>query len=62
MRDNIEKITMALDQKKLQVGINPNRMTMIMSEIIGYKIQQIVDNGQAIQIALAEDVLTEPIS
>ena len=37
-------------------------MTMIMSEIIGYKIQQIVDNGQAIQIALAEDVQTEPIS
>ena len=33
-----------------------------MSEIIGYKIQQIVDNGQAIQIALAEDVQTEPIS
>ena len=33
-----------------------------MSEIIGYKIQQIVDNGQAIQISLAEDVQTEPIS
>ena len=27
-----------------------------MSEIIGYKIQQIVDNGQAIQISLVEDV------
>ncbi len=33
-----------------------------MSEVIGYRIQQIVDNGQAIQIALAEDVQTEPIS
>ena len=33
-----------------------------MSEIIGYKIQQIVDNGQAIQISLTEDVQTEPIS
>ena len=33
-----------------------------MSEIIGYKIQQIVDNGQAIQISLAEDVQTEPVS
>ena len=33
-----------------------------MSEIIGYKIQQIVDNGQAIQMSLAEDVQTEPVS
>ena len=33
-----------------------------MSEIIGYRIQQIVDNGQAIQISLAEDVQTEPVS
>ena len=33
-----------------------------MSEIIGYKIQQIVDNGHAVQITLAEDVQTEPVS
>ena len=33
-----------------------------MSEVIGYKIQQIVDNGQAIQISLVEDVQTEPVS
>ena len=33
-----------------------------MSEMIGYRIQQIVDNGQAIQISLVEDVQTEPIS
>ena len=33
-----------------------------MSEIIGYKIQQIVDNGHAVQISLVEDVQTEPIS
>ena len=34
----------------------------IMSEIIAYKIQQIVDNGTAIQISLVEDVQTEPVS
>ena len=33
-----------------------------MSEIIGYKIQQIVDNGNAVQISLIEDVQTEPLS
>ena len=33
-----------------------------MSEIIGYKIQQIVDNGHAIQMSLVEDVQTEPVS
>ncbi len=33
-----------------------------MSEVIGYKIQQIVDNGQAIQMTLVEDVQTEPVS
>jgi len=34
----------------------------IMSEIVAYKIQQIVDNGQIIQMTLAEDVQLEPIS
>ena len=33
-----------------------------MSEVIGYKIQQIIDNGQAIQMSLVEDVQTEPVS
>jgi len=33
-----------------------------MSEIDVYKIQQIVDNGNAVQISLAEDVQTEPLS
>ena len=33
-----------------------------MSEIIGYRIQQIVDNGHAVQISLIEDVQTEPLS
>ena len=33
-----------------------------MSEIIGYRIQQIVDNGNAVQISLIEDVQTEPLS
>ena len=33
-----------------------------MTEIIEYRIQQIVDNGQIVQITLAEDVLTEPVS
>ena len=33
-----------------------------MYEIIGYKIQQIVDNGHAVKISLIEDVQTEPLS
>ena len=31
-----------------------------MAEVIGYRIQQIVDNGHAVQMTLAEDVQTEP--
>ena len=37
-------------------------MSVIMSEIDAYKIQQIVDNGNAVQISLIEDVQTEPLS
>ena len=33
-----------------------------MYEIIGYRIQQIVDNGHLVQISLIEDVQTEPLS
>ena len=33
-----------------------------MSEVIGYRIQQINDNGQAVQMTLVEDVQTEPLS
>ena len=33
-----------------------------MSEIIAYVIKQIVDNGNAVQISLIEDVQTEPVS
>ena len=33
-----------------------------MSEVIGYKVQQIVDNGQAVQMTLTEEVQTEPVS
>ena len=33
-----------------------------MSEIIAYRIQQVNDNGQAVQITLVEDVQTEPLS
>ncbi len=33
-----------------------------MSEIIHYQIQQIIDNGQSVQLSLVEDVQTEPIS
>ena len=33
-----------------------------MAEVTEYKIQQIVDNGQIVQMTLAEDVHTEPIS
>jgi hypothetical protein len=34
----------------------------MMSEIVQYQIQQLVDNGQTVQLALVEDVQTEPIS
>ena len=33
-----------------------------MSEIDEYRIQQIVDNGNVVQISLVEDVQTEPLS
>jgi hypothetical protein len=33
-----------------------------MSEVIHYLIQQIIDNGQSVQLSLVEDVQTEPIS
>ena len=33
-----------------------------MAEIDAYRIQQIVDNGNAVQISLVEDVQTEPLS
>lgn len=33
-----------------------------MPEITKYRIQQIIDNGQIVQLALAEDVQTEPLS
>ena len=33
-----------------------------MSEITRYRVQQIVDNGQIVQLSLAEDVQTEPLS
>lgn len=33
-----------------------------MSEIVQYKIQQLIDNGQTVQITLVEDVQLEPIS
>lgn len=33
-----------------------------MSEIIQYQIQQLVDNGQSVQLTLVDDVQTEPIS
>ena len=33
-----------------------------MSEIIQYQIQQLIDNGQTVQLTLMEDVQTEPIS
>ena len=33
-----------------------------MSEMSAYRIQQINDNGQAVQITLVEDVQTEPLS
>ena len=33
-----------------------------MSEEVAYRVQQINDNGQAVQITLVEDVQTEPLS
>ena len=33
-----------------------------MSEIIPYRIQQIVDNGKVVQMSLAEDVELEQVS
>lgn len=33
-----------------------------MSEIVQYQIQQMVDNGQTVQLTLVEDVQTEPVS
>ena len=33
-----------------------------MLDIVPYRIQQINDNGQAVQITLVEDVQTEPLS
>lgn len=33
-----------------------------MSEIVAYKITQIIDNGNVVQITLVEDVQTEPVS
>lgn len=33
-----------------------------MSEIVHYRIQQLVDSGQTVQISLVEDVQLEPIS
>jgi len=33
-----------------------------MVEVTDYRIQQIVDNGQVVQMTLAEDVNTEPVS
>jgi len=33
-----------------------------MSELVHYQIQQLVDNGQTVQLSLVEDVQTEPIS
>lgn len=34
----------------------------MMSDIIRYRINQIVDNGQVVQISLVEDVQLEPVS
>ena len=33
-----------------------------MGEVTEYKIQQIVDNGNVVQITLSENVATEPVS
>jgi hypothetical protein len=32
------------------------------SEVIYYIVQQLIDNGQTVQLTLAEDVQTEPVS
>ena len=37
-------------------------MIWIMTEVTEYRIQQIVDNGQVVQVTLAENVHTEPVS
>ena len=34
----------------------------MMSEIVYYRIQQLVDNGHSVQLTLIEDVQLEPIS
>jgi hypothetical protein len=39
-----------------------NEFPLAMAEVTGYRIQQIVDNGQIVQMTLAEDVHTEPVS
>ena len=33
-----------------------------MAEVTEYKVQQIVDNGHVVQMTLAENVATEPVS
>jgi len=33
-----------------------------MSEIVSYVVQQIIDNGNIVQLSLAEDVQLEPVS
>ena len=33
-----------------------------MSDLIQYQVQQLIDNGQTVQISLVEDVQTEPVS
>jgi len=33
-----------------------------LSELVQYQIQQLIDNGQTVQLTLTEDVQTEPIS
>src|SRR3990172_5315741 len=38
------------------------KRNLFMTEVTEYRIQQIVDNGQIVQMTLAEDVLTEPVS
>ena len=38
------------------------KRNLSMTEVTEYRIQQIVDNGQIVQMTLAEDVLTEPVS
>ena len=41
---------------------SPYHLELHMSELIHYQIQQLVDNGQTVQLSLVEDVQTEPIS